>query len=125
MNFWRFLDKTIDRFPKFPTERQWVTILLYGLAVGMLMMAHYDKSLWREELFKTLITVVIITGFINLVLSFHFSANKSDEDKTMNTGKMADAMKEQAITTRAAIPDISQADVILEPGEIAQAAERS
>ena len=94
MNFWEFLDR------HWPSERGWIIILLASLVVGLLVMAIIDPTLWQVELFKTLLTAAVITGFLNMVLPFHFTANKSDETKAENTGKMADAMKEQAITAR-------------------------
>lgn len=58
----------------------------------MIIMGRDDPALWNVELFKTLITVVIVTGCINMILAFHFSANKADEDKVSNTGKAFDAI---------------------------------
>ena len=90
MNFWQWLYRA---GPGWPTERQWVTIAVFILASAMLQMAVDNPDLWKEELFKTLITVVIVTAIVNAIVAFHFAANKSDEAKTENTAKMADAMK--------------------------------
>lgn len=83
MNFWDWLYRL---GPGWPTERQWASIMTWALAAGMLAMTVDRPDLWREELFKTLITVVVITGFVNLILGFHFAANKNDETKAENTG---------------------------------------
>lgn len=79
MTAWDFLSK------HWPKERAWVVLLLALLIGSMLKMADNDPSLWKVELFKTLLTAAIITGALNMVLAFHFTANKEDEAKTENT----------------------------------------
>lgn len=93
MTFWEWLDR------RWPSERGWVTILLATLIGSLLKMADHDPTLWRVELFKTLLTAATITGALNMVLAFHFAANKTDETKSENTGKLADAMKAVAEST--------------------------
>jgi hypothetical protein len=90
MTFWAFLDK------RWPSERAWVTMATFGLAASMLKMAEVEPSLWDVELFKTLLTLVIGSGFVNMILAFHFTANKSDEAKTANTGAAFRAIEETA-----------------------------
>lgn len=81
---------------RFPTERQWVTIAILVLIYTMLIMADNNPLLWKEETFKDIFKTIVLTGFLNMVLAFHFSANKLDEGRVANTGKMADAMKSLA-----------------------------
>lgn len=119
MNFWAFLDRTIARLPGWPTERQVVMLLTFGMGMTMLIMARTDPALWTVELFKTLITVVVVTGFVNMILSFHYAANKTDEDKTANTRAAFDAI---TATANAAGGDAAP-DVVLKTGETAQAQE--
>jgi len=78
--------------PGWPTERQWVMLLTYGMGVMMLVMAYHNPLLWTVELFKTLITVVVVTGFVNQILAYHYAANKDDAEKTANTGKAFEAI---------------------------------
>lgn len=85
MNGWKFFDKLLDRLPGWPTERQWVTIGMFALVAGMLQMAYRYPSLWEVEVFKVIIQAVALTGLLNMILAFHFAANKGDEDKTQNT----------------------------------------
>lgn len=103
-----------------PTERQWVTIGLYVMASSMIWMGYLDRSLWSVELFKVIVQAVVISGFINMVLAFHFAANKSDEDKTQNTRAAFDAI---TATANASSGGDTPPDVILKPGETAQAEE--
>lgn len=93
MNFWEFLYRL---GPGWPSERQWATIMTILLSVGMLVMTIDREELWKEELFKTLITVVLVSGFVNMILSFHFSANHSDDKKAENTGKAFEAISKLA-----------------------------
>lgn len=81
MNFWEFLDRTFARLPGWPSEKQLVMLTTFGMGFAMLIMARNDAALWSVELFKTLITVVIVTGCINMILAFYFTANKSDEKR--------------------------------------------
>lgn len=93
MTFWDWLER------RWPSERAWVTILLAILIGSMLKMAEHDPSLWKVELFKTLLTAAVVTGALNMVLAFHFTANKADEAKTENTAKAMDAIAAVANAT--------------------------
>jgi cytoskeletal protein RodZ len=90
VTFWDWLDR------RWPTERGWVTLGIFSLAASMLKMAEVHPALWNVELFKALLTLVIGTGIINMILAFHFAANKADETKSENTGKALDAIKSVA-----------------------------
>lgn len=80
-------------YDEMPSERGWVTIATFALAGSMLKMTEVHPELWEVELFKTLLTLVIGTAIVNMILAFHFTANKADEVKTQNTAKLADAFK--------------------------------
>ena len=114
MTFWEWLHRL---GPGWPTERQWAVLMTWGLATGMLIMTIDRPQLWREELFKTLITVIIITGFVNLILGFHFAANKTDEDKTKNTGRALEAITAVATGQH---PSLDAADAAQETADAAQ-----
>lgn len=112
MTFWDWLDK------RWPGERAWVTIALSALIAGLLQMAADDPGLWDVELFKTLLTASVVTGALNMVLAFHFAANKSDETKSENTAKAFEAITATANANGGIDP---APDVVLKPGETAQA----
>lgn len=116
MNGWQWLARI---GPGWPSERQWVTVATVASLWIMLAMAREDPKLWDIKLFEILIQGFALTGMLNMILAFHFSANKSDETKADNTGKMADAMK--AVAEGAAPSSDPAPDVILKPGETAQA----
>lgn len=103
-----------------PSERQWVTIGLFGLSVGMGLMALAQPALWDVDTFKTVLQAIVITGLLNMVSAFHFSANKGDETKAENTRAAFDAI---TATANAAAPVEPRPDAILKPGETAQAEE--
>lgn len=90
MNFWEFWDKQLSRLPGWPTEKQLVMLTTFAMGFMMIIMARTDPALWSVELFKTLITVVIVTGCINMILAFYFTANKSDEHRSIVEEKRAD-----------------------------------
>lgn len=117
MNVWKFLDHCLDRLPGWPSERQWVTIWLFVLIFLLLAMATANPRLWEVEVFKVVMQAVVLTGALNMVLAFHFAANKGDETKAENTGKAFDAIT----ATANAGGDAGKPDVTLKPGETAQA----
>lgn len=97
--------KWLDR--RWPTERGWVTIGTFILAGSMLKMAEVHHELWQVELFKTLLTLVIGTAIVNMILAFHFTANKADETRSQNTGKLADAFRAVADGASGTTTDIT------------------
>ncbi len=92
-------------------ERQAVTLGIWALAVGLLLMAREDPKLWDIELFKIILQAVIISGIIGSIIAFHFSANKVDETKIDNTAKAFEAIKATA-TAAGAPEDLKKAAVI-------------
>ena len=114
-NVWEFLDSLLNRRPGWPSEKQLVMLTTFGMGFAMLVMARNDAQLWSVELFKTLITVVIVTGCINMILAFYFTANKEAESATSNTGKAFEAI---TATAQAANTTITDENVIRGGDEI-------
>jgi len=121
VNCWQFLDRQLGRLPGWPNERQFVTIMTGAFLFGLLRMARDNGDLWNVELFKTILTVFAVTGFVNMILGFHFAANKNDEDRVSNTGKALDAITATAKANSSYTDDAP--DVLLKPGETAKAEE--
>jgi hypothetical protein len=91
------MKRTFDWMDRhWPTERGWVTILLAVLIGSLLKMADHNPQLWNVEVFKVIIQAAILTGALNMVLAFHFAANKGDETRGQNTGKLAEAIRSMA-----------------------------
>lgn len=101
-------------------ERHFVTLAIIGLIILMLLMAREDPELWKVELFKTLLTAFSITGFLNMVTAFHFSATKGDEAKTDNTAKAFDAIT--ATASAAGAPGDLKAAAVIAADKVADAA---
>lgn len=93
-------------------ERHFISLAVILMIVGMLLMARENVELWEVELFKTLLTAITITGFLNMILSFHFAANKSDEEKVQNTSKAFEAITETAKTASAVGSDAKEAAAV-------------
>ena len=115
-NFWTFLDRLLDRLPGWPSEKQLVMLTTFAMGFVMLVMARNDAALWSVELFKTLITVVIVTGCINMILAFYFTANKADDDRAKLDEKRTDTTRTafEAITATAQAGGITDSDAIRE-----------
>lgn len=103
MTLWDFLDK------RWPNERSFVTILLALLIAGLLQMAHDRPALWDVEVFKVIIQAVVLTGALNMLMAFHFAANKSDETKSDNTAKAFEAITATAQATTSTDASAAQA----------------
>lgn len=89
-------------------ERQAVTLGIWLLASGLLLMAREDPKVWDIELFKIILQAVIISGIIGSIVAFHFAANKGDETKSENTAKAFDAIAATAAASGAP-SDLKQA----------------
>jgi hypothetical protein len=62
---------------KWPDARGWVGIGLFFLTCMVLWMLVAFPDLRRDEYFKTLATAIVLTGFINGVVSWAYSATKT------------------------------------------------
>lgn len=76
---------------------------MFALAAAMLLMAREDPKLWDVKLFEVLIQAVIMTGILNMVVSFHFTANKGEQEANVkraeNTGAAFAAISDTAKAT--------------------------
>ena len=108
----------MEKLPGWPSERQVVMGTTFAMGFMMIIMGRDDPSLWNVELFKTLITVVIVTGCVNMILAFHFSANKGDEDKVSNTGKAFEAITATANANNSTDTTMGDPSVIREGDQI-------
>ena len=63
--FARFIDRLLDRMPPWPDERQWVTIALFSISGGLLLMAREDPHLWNVKLFEVVLQALVLTGLLN------------------------------------------------------------
>lgn len=119
MNFWEFMDNQIARLPGWPTEKQLVMLTTFGMGFTMLVMARYDSALWTIELFKTLITVVIVTGCVNMMLAHYFTTNKNEENRAELDKVRVETTNEafKAITATAQASSGMEASGILKAGD--------
>lgn len=99
-------------------ERQAFTGGLYAVLGILLLMAWDNPKLWDVKLFEVLLQGVALTGLLNMAGAFHFTANKQAEQASANTGKAFEAITAAAASTPPIEPE---PDVILKPGETAQA----
>ena len=74
------------------TERHWITIGIFVLVFFMLGMTIHNPALWEVKLFEVAFQAIVLTGLLNLILAFHFSANKGGETARENAGKALEAI---------------------------------
>ena len=120
MNKYQFFDQLLNRLPGWPSEKQLVMLTTFGMGFMMVIMARNDPALWSVELFKTLITVVIVTGCINMILAFYFTANKSDETRASLDQTRAETTRTafEAITATAQAGNGTDSGTIREGDEV-------
>lgn len=103
-----------------PNERQGVTIAIFGLALIELWMAYLNPRLWDVKLFEIIVQATFISGIFGSIVALHFSANKSDEAKTENTGKAFEAIT--ATATAVGAPADIKAAAVTAADKVADAA---
>lgn len=92
-------------------------ILAFVVAVGLLFaMAIPEKN---EQLLSYMLGQ--LSGFVAAIVAFHYVSSKADEDKTANTGAAFRAIE---ATANAASGTEAKPDVVLKPGETAQAEDK-
>lgn len=121
MTFLEFLDRIGERRAARPSRNSLPDIRqLIGAAFifGYYFLVYRMATNIIPELNKDLIRDAMLTlgPPIGLIVGAMFRSDAREEQATVNTGKFADALKEQAKATNP-VPD-----VLLAPGETAQAA---
>lgn len=76
-----------------PDGRGWISLACFALVLIILLMMWADRSLLRDDFFKTIATALIITAWLNGPVGWAFQATKSGgELATQN----ADLVRRQA-----------------------------
>ena len=101
--------------PGWPNERGWLTIALFVQTAGLIALIAWQKDLRQDEFFKAIANAIIVTGWIG----FAVGQRQNAEDRRQ-VGQALDTLHEQAKS----IPNTSEPDVLLEPGQTAQAEQR-
>lgn len=60
-----------------PDGRGWISLACFFLVLVILMMMWIDRSLLRDDFFKTIATALIITAWLNGPVGWAFQATKS------------------------------------------------
>lgn len=76
--------------PGWPDQRGWMAIGLYALTVWITWLARPVAGAEPSEFFKTLATGVVITGFLNGVVSHLFTSSKASADVRAQADKALD-----------------------------------
>jgi hypothetical protein len=79
--------------------RDWIGIALIAAFISALTLLFFKLI---PEKNGDLIVYMLgqLSGFVATVVGYHYVTGVADAQKVDNTGKLADAMKEQAITAR-------------------------
>lgn len=133
MTLWQYLDRRAERRARLAAERP-VNIRLLANVIGCSLIFGFLGAL--ATLFvipipsanEQLLTYMIgqLSGFAGGIIAYHYTSKAGeaelDAKRAENTGKLADAITAAAQATPAAAGE-PKPDVILEPGETAQAKE--
>lgn len=62
---------------RWPDGRSWISIGCFVLVLIVLLMIWLDRSLLRDDFFKTVATALIVTAWLNGPVGWAFQATKS------------------------------------------------
>lgn len=87
-----------------PTDaRGWIGIGIYVLVLLILGMIWFDRTLLRDDYFKTICTLIISTGFINGPVGWAYQATKAGGEMAESSARIA----EQAASAAVGAPVVS------------------
>ncbi len=103
------------RGPGWPSERGWYAIALFVQTAAILALIAWQRDLRSDEFFKSIATAIVVTGWIGFAVGMRGNAEERKQ-----TSEAIAAAHEMAKS----LPAPAKPDVVLEPGETAQAAEK-
>lgn len=113
-----YLDRRAQRrlaHPLLPTDfRGWLGLGLFLQTTALFAVIAFVRDVRGDQGFMTLASAVIVTGWIGGVVAFAYSAGKKDGEQSAALSKAVDLAHQLA-------PAPSRPDVVLQPGETAQA----
>lgn len=133
MNIWTYLDRRAQRRQELALTRP-LNMRLLANVIGCALIFGFLGALATLFIIpiptanEQLLTYMIgqLSGFAGGIIAYHYTSKAGeaelDAKRTENTGKLADAVTAAISATPAAIPE-PEPDVILKPGETAQAEE--
>jgi hypothetical protein len=107
-------NRLMDRMPGWPNERGWLTIALFIQTAAIIALITWKEDLRKDEFFKAIANAIIVTGWIGFAVGQR--QNAADREQV---GKALDTNNELAKS----IPNAGGADITLQPGETARAAD--
>lgn len=102
--------------PGWPTERGWYAIALFVQTAAILAMIATVPALRADEFFKSIATAIVVTGWIGFAVGMRGNA-----EERRQTSEAIGAVHEMAKS----LPNSSGPDIMLKPGETAQAEDRN
>lgn len=113
-----YLDRRAERRlarPLLPTDfRGWLAAALFAQTTALFAVIAFVPDVRGDQGFMTLASAVIVTGWIGGVVAFAYSAGKKDGEQSAALSKAVDLAHQLA-------PAPARPDVVLQPGETAQA----
>lgn len=89
------MSRKLNEWPEWPSERAWIGIGIFSLTIMILWMIKQDPSLRNDEFFKTIATAIIITGFINGVISWAYSATQGGTELARSNADLLQRKEEK------------------------------
>lgn len=100
--------------PGWPNERGWLTIALFVQTAAIVALIAWKEDLRKDEFFKAIANAIVVTGWIGFAVGQRQNAQDREQ-----VGRAIEANRELAKS----IPNASDADVILQPGDTAKVEE--
>jgi hypothetical protein len=122
MNIWQYLDRAGQRMAQresriIPADfRGWVAFGLFVQSSSLFGLMWLNHTIMDNQGFMTLASAVVVTGWIGGVAAFAYSGGKREGEQS---AALASALN---LATNLAPPAVdAPPDVVLQPGETAQA----
>lgn len=91
-----------DRPFWYPDARGWLSIAMFLLTLAILIAITFKPELAENEFFKVLASAIVVTGLLNNVTGFYFTASKANADMRDQVNK-ALTVADQAQTVAATV----------------------
>lgn len=87
----------VIRLNKPMDARGWIGLGVYALVILLFAMMWQDRTLLKDDFFKTLATLIIGTGFINGPVGWAYQATKGGSEAAESSARIAEGAAKAAL----------------------------
>lgn len=126
MTLWEYLDRRATRRrPSRLSFRDWLAMFLITAFIAALF--YLLRTAFPQQNEQLIVYMLgQLSGFTGTAIALYYTLSKHDEQRSDQTEKLLDVARDANATTKAALEAVTptpQADVTLQPGQTARAAD--